>query len=245
MNKEFLFKNRKLPKALIVSSDIYSESEKTLKKLGVEIIYSFENTNVHSALAKHADMQIVALGDNKYICAPETYDYYKDVLKKFDVELKKGDTYLSSNYPGDIAYNIIVTGKYAIHNFKYTDSVLAGNITDLKHINVSQGYCGCTICKIKDGAFITADCGVEKALIENGFDVLHISGKDILLPGFNEGFIGGCSFKILPDVLCVNGDIQTNADYDLIIDFCNCHGVTLLSLSDNPVMDIGSGVCVY
>jgi len=244
MNIEKMLKNQKLPKAVILSSDIYPESENTLTNLGIEVIYSFENKNVHPALSKHVDMQIVSLTDNKIICAPETFGYYSHALKKFPVKLIKGDTYLSSNYPGDIAYNITVTEKCAVHNFKHTDRALMENIGNVDWVDVSQGYCGCTLCKIADDAFITADRGVGKALKEKGYDVLLISGKDILLPGFNEGFIGGSTFMISPNVLCVNGNIKKCPDFGIIVDFCSKYDVEILSLSDNLIMDIGSGICV-
>ncbi|UKI35627.1 MAG: hypothetical protein L6V93_16145 [Clostridiales bacterium] len=57
---------------------------------------------------------------------------------KFDIMC--GETALESHYPGDIAYNIARVGRFVIHNFKYTDSVIKIYISDnnLVCVNVSQ-----------------------------------------------------------------------------------------------------------
>jgi len=227
-------------KFIITSSDIYSDSRDTLQSMGFEVYNSFNNINVSTPVSKHVDMQLVYLGNNQYLCAPECYDYYSELAKIIGFNLIKGETYLSSNYPCDIAYNIIVTEKYAVHNFKHTDSKLAQCIKDKIRINVSQGYTACSACRVTDSAFITADSGIFKALEKYDVDVLKISQTGVLLPGYDTGFFGGATFKISPNLLAVNGNIKTHPDCDKIISFCQKNNVDVLSLSDNPIMDIGS-----
>ncbi len=235
-------KNKSRAKYIITSSDIYSESVDTLQSVGFDVYNSFNNTKVSAPVSKHVDMQLVHLRDNLYLSAPECYDYYYDLAHIMGFDLIKGETYLSSNYPCDIAYNIIVTEKYAVHNFKHTDSKLAQCIKDKIWINVSQGYTACSACRLPDSAFITADEGMVKALEEYDVDVLKISQDGVLLPGYDTGFFGGASFMIYPNLLAVNGNIETHPDCDKIISFCRNHNVDVLSLSDNPIMDIGSAV---
>ena len=229
-------------KFTITSSDIYSDSRETLQSLGFEVYNSFNNTNVSTPVSKHVDMQLVHLCGNQYLCAPECYDYYCELSDIMGFDLIKGETYLSSNYPCDIAYNIIVTEKYAVHNFKHTDSKLAQSIKDRNWINVSQGYTACSVCTVNDSAFITADEGIYKALDSYNLDVLKISTGSVLLPGYDTGFFGGACFKISPNTLAVNGNIEYHPDCDKIISFCKKNNVDVLSLSDNPIMDIGSAV---
>jgi len=235
-------KNKSQAKYVITSQDIYAESVSTLQGLGFEVYSSFNNTNVSTPVSKHVDMQLVHLGNNQYLCAPECYEYYYELFDKTGFNLIKGETFLSSNYPCDIAYNIIVTEKYAVHNFKHTDSQLAQYIKNRAWINVSQGYTACSVCRVNDSAFITADEGIYKALASYNLDVLKISTGSVLLPGYDTGFFGGACFRISTNTLAINGNIEYHCDCDKIISFCKSFNVDVLSLSDNPIMDIGSAV---
>lgn len=229
---------------IIVSDDIYTDTLDNLHSMGYEVIFSYKNNNVCKYLSEHADMQIVNIGNKNLICAPECFNYYKEKLKKYSLNLIQGNTYLSCNYPDDIAYNIIVSEDLAIHNFKYTDAVLLSYIKDKKIINVSQGYTACTLCPVSENAFITADVGMYRTLISHGMDVLCISQGGIELPGFDYGFIGGASFMADKGTLAFNGCIEKHPDYNRIKEFCARRDVRLLSLSANKLMDIGSFVII-
>ena len=231
-------------KAVIASSDIYKESVNNLKKMGLETFFSYSNQNVLSPLSKHTDMQLAKISDNKYVCAPECYEHYKLFFSKFNKELIKGNTYLSCNYPLDIAYNIIVTDNKAIHNFKYTDKTVKENIKSKEKINVSQGYTACTLCLISENAAITSDEGIKKVLLQNNFDVLLVNDDNILLPGFDHGFLGGASFMLSPSCLAVNGNIETHPDSERIKAFSSKHGVEIISLANDEIMDIGSVITI-
>lgn len=232
--------NSKKLKAVIASPDIYPDSVEKLKSMDIEVLFSCKNTNVSPYLAYHADMQITKIDDKTFVCAPECYDYYKNILEKFNVNIIKGNTYLSCNYPEDIAYNIIVTEKYAVHNFKHTDSILKSNLNGRNLINVSQGYTGCILCVISDKACITSDAGIYNKMISLGFDVLKIDDNSVVLNGFDHGFFAGSSFMLFSDTLAVNGNVKSHIDYLKIKEFCLGYGVKLLSLSEQSIMDIGS-----
>lgn len=227
-------------KAVICSPDIYPDSVKKLNSYGIEVLPSCKCENVLPPLSYHTDLQIAKLKENLFICAPELHEHYIQLLSKFNKKLIKGNTYLSCNYPDDIAYNIIVTEQYAIHNFKYTDDIIKESIKYKKRINVRQGYTGCTLCPISHNAAITSDYGIYKILVSKGFDVLFVNDEKIFLPGFEHGFFGGSSFMLSPSVLAVNGHIEYHSDCKAIIDFCSNYGVNVLSLSNECIMDIGS-----
>ena len=227
-------------KAVICSPDIYPDSVKKLNSYGIEVLSSCKCENVLPPLSNHTDLQIAKIEENLFVCAPQLYEYYNTLLSKFKKKLIKGNTYLSCNYPGDIAYNIIVTGKYAIHNFDHTDDIIKEEIKHKEKINVRQGYTGCTMRLISENVAITSDSGIYKILTSKGFDVLFVNDKNILLPGFEHGFFGGSSFMLSPSVLAVNGNIEFHNDCKAITDFCSNYGVSVLSLSNECIMDIGS-----
>jgi len=234
MNSENKFKT------LITSPEISDEALLNLKSMGIKVRFSCENPNVLAPLRYHTDMQITSLGNGKMVCAPELHSYYAGLLKNTNTEILAGNTVLTSNYPGDIAYNIIVAENSAIHNLKYTDPVILENIGNRTKINVSQGYCACTLCMLNENAFITSDRGIHATLIRTGVDVLLIDDSAVLLNGFDHGFFGGSSVMLSSNLLAVNGNIKKHTDCKKITEFCSGHGVEVQSLSDGDVTDIGS-----
>lgn len=235
-----LFDFEKTADAVIVSPEIYDDSNEYFKKNNIDVIYSCENKSVDERLKYHADLQIARIGYKRYVCVPEAYDYYSNILKKYNVDLIKGNTYLSSNYPYDIAYNIIVTESYAVHNFKYTDSIIKRNLSEKNLINVSQGYSACLCIDIKNGVFITSDDGIYNAIVSAGLEVLKISVGNVILHGYNYGFFGGACGRIGNDMFVINGNISMHPDCDNIFSFCKKNKVKAVSLSDRPIFDIGS-----
>ena len=77
-----------------------------------------------TSMQYHADLQICHVGAGVIVSAPECFDYYKNSLEKFGIKVLCGEKEVESTYGGDCAYNVLVIGKYAFHNTKYTDSVI-------------------------------------------------------------------------------------------------------------------------
>lgn len=235
----FFKKNKKI-NTVIASPDISRDSIRYLNNMNINVIFSCENNNVLRSLRYHADMQISFVEPGKAVCAPECYQYYKSALMNCDCEIMAGDTILSCNYPGDIAYNIIVAEKTAIHNFRYTDPKILNFISSKKCVNVSQGYTACTLCMINENAFITSDRGIKRTLVGLGADVLLIDDSQIRLKGFEHGFFGGASVMLSENILAVNGNVMNLSDGCAVCNFCAGYGVDVISLSDEYVTDVGS-----
>jgi len=168
---------------------------------------------------------------------------------------------LSENYPGNIIYNAVCTGKYFIHNLKYTDrslmqaardrhrknkdelSISAGEGQPLETIHVAQGYTRCTCLPVTDDSFITSDMGIAGKLISAGADVLTIKSGYIELPGFDYGFIGGCAGHLFINekpVVIFNGNLPSHPDFPQISSFIQERGIEILFFEDYPLTDIGS-----
>lgn len=192
----------------------------------------------------HADMQIVHLYDNVFICPHYCADYYRTYLK--DAVIIEGYTNLNEKYPDNVAYNVCILGNKIICNIKTADSkllYLARQKYDI--INVNQGYSKCSVCIVNDNAVITSDKGIALSLIKENIDVLLISEGHIALPGFNYGFIGGCSGKLAPDILYFNGDLSKHPDYIKITEFTKKHNCQCVFDSSFELTDIGSILPVY
>ena len=159
-----------------------------------------KNSPVYNEISTHADIYMCQMGlwENSRIFMGNIHE-------------------LGSNYPGNIIYNAICTGKYFIHNLKYTDPDLltaaeawhadvyadihekephtphAPLNTPLIKVNVPQGYARCTCLPVDDDSFITSDAGTAKSLSAHDANVLLIEQGHIKLLGFDYGFIGGCA----------------------------------------------------
>ena len=161
-------------------------------------------------------------------------------------DLFRGDEQrLGADYPGDIIYNACSTGKYFLHNLKYTAPELlsAAKAAGLELIDIPQGYAKCSIAVVSETAIITYDRGIASAIKTVGctLEVLLITPGHIKLPGYNTGFIGGCTgLDYIHNELIFNGDLSLHPDGDSIREFVESHGVTIKDFPGRPLTDIGS-----
>ena len=120
---------------------------------------------------------------------------------------------------------------------------LSSLLTDYasEKIFVKQGYTRCSVCKINDNAIITADKSIADEALVRGADVLLISAGNILLNGYDYGFIGGASVTYRNKIFFF-GNIEKHPDYLKMCDFAEKYSVKLISLSNLPLCDIGGGV---
>ncbi len=209
-----------------------------LLELGFDVIPTIPLKSVYDEINGHADIQIHVV-NNKAICAPEAFEYYKEQLHSMEVVC--GSVALGSVYPSDIAYNVCGMGDKAICNRKYT----APEILDeyKKALHTRQGYAKCSICVVNENAAITADEGIYRILTINGIDALKIRPGYITL-GRMTGFIGGASGLLKPGLLAFSGDIRTHPDHADIEAFCQNAGADIVSLSTGALQDVGSIIAI-
>lgn len=214
---------------------------KALQKTGHTVIPTMLMDCVYDAIASHADIQIHYLGNNRFVCAPEAYEYYKKYLPD-GFTLIKGSKPLGSKYPDDIPYNAAAVGKTLICNSHSTAiEILSEYSCSTRNIlNVNQGYTKCSTCIVNGNAIITADTSIANAAKKNSIDVLKINEGYVELKGMNYGFIGGASGLIEENVLAFNGELNTHPDEEEIKKFCKNHGVDIIELKNDILTDLGS-----
>lgn len=212
-----------------------------LKCKNISFIKSAYLKNTLPSVSTHPDMQICNLGNGNFIAENSVYDYYSDKLKHFGLNLIKGEK-VQSNYPYDIAYNVVITGKYFMHNLKYTECEILDFVKKSNYCicNVKQGYTKCATCIIDENAMITSDIGIYNECIKNGIECLHISSGNIILGERTDGFLGGCCGMIGKRELLFCGDIKRHYDYNKIMSFAAEHLVSIVSSHDGMLTDIGS-----
>lgn len=200
-----------------------------------EIVPSFTHEKLQKPVSSHPDMTILPVGD-VFVCCPESYEYYKEFLGE---RLISGKTALSSHYPNDIAYNVLIYKNKAFGKKDYIDSVVLKELKkrDIELVNVNQGYAKCS-CAMCSNGVITADGSIFEALRKNGINSLKITPGYVKLTGYDYGFIGGAS-GVIDGKLTFFGDVSKHPDFLKIKEFCNFDYFGEFCLSD-----IGTIFCI-
>lgn len=226
----------------LIDKRITKDMKAKLNDLNINIIESTPCIETYDAINCHPDITILKINDNNIIVAPNVYDYYSKKLCPLGFNIIKGNSLIKSKYPYNIAYNIAIFGKYAIHNLKYTDKKVLEFLdkNNFTKINVKQGYCKCSICIVDENSIITSDEGIYKEVIKHDIDCLLIEKGHIDLFDLSYGFIGGCSGLISKDDLIFFGDISKHPNYNEIKKFVESKNKNIISLSNEKLLDLGS-----
>lgn len=157
-------------------------------------------------------------------------------LHRHLIEEKRGDV-----YPYDIALNALRVGRYVFCYEKYT----APQIRALPYeiVDIRQGYAACSTLVLSDTCLVTADPSVEKAASKRNLDVVRIRPDGILLPGYDQGFIGGAS-SVIGNTVCFFGDPTTHPDFIRIEEACHACGYGMKAVLDGPLTDWGGAKCI-
>ena len=206
-----------------ISKNAFPELIGYLKDKGCELCFTEHLTNVSPAVSDHTDLIYVRLDEDTV----------------FEGDRGK----LSKGYPGEVIYNACSTGKYFIHNLKYTDEALlrASEELGLIPVNVRQGYARCSIIPVDGDSIITYDRGVAEACRKTGIDVLLVRPGYVSLEDYDTGFIGGTAGRIGQEIV-FNGDLSKHPDYEMIVAFIREKGLEPVYFTGHPLTDIGSVV---
>ena len=211
-----------------------NEQAAELSRIGFEVIPTMRLDTVYDEIRGHADIQLHRAG-NRLICAPEVFDYYREMLPGTD--LVRGSLCVGAKYPKDIAYNACGMGDTVICRAKYTAPEVIKEYSRI--IDTRQGYAKCSVLVVSATAAITADEGIYKLLLKNGFNALKIRPGYVRL-GKMVGLIGGASGLLSPGLVVFCGDLMTHPDGADIAAFCLENGADAVSLGKGELFDAGS-----
>lgn len=219
----------------IILSGEYLELIESLASLECSIaLLTAENPLLPHPVRFHADLQFLRLSDKKAF-----------VLKNSDISIDNYSIYKSKEspsdkYPRDCLLNCLIIGDKAFGNAKALDEYLLEYLknSNFEFINVKQGYAKCSTLVVDEKHAITADCSIYKALTENDIDVLKIENGNILLPGYDYGFIGGASGK-LGNSIIFTGSIKTHPQGSEIARYIKSCGLEIIELNQGKLIDIG------
>ncbi len=157
-----------------------------------------------------------------------------------------GELVSASGAPEDPReYNAVCLDRFLLHNLKFTAPEILKKARDSGKavLNVKQGFTKCSTLIVDGEAVITSDRGIEKTLFAAGVSVLLISPGNVLLPGYEYGFIGGTAGRVGRRVV-FNGGLDTHPEGDAIRGFIEARGIEIADSPGLPLADIGSILCL-
>ncbi|KZL93655.1 DUF6873 family GME fold protein [Clostridium magnum] len=216
------------------------EEKYSLKNLGLEVLVCPPSPLLYKAVCGHPDM-LLHIIDSKTIMVHKDMDKnFVEILKTLDFDVVFSSNSLKENYPENIILNSISLPKLFIHNLKHTDNNLLSYMRNKISINVKQGYTKCSTAIVSKNSVMTSDKTIAKALIKEDMDVLLLPPGDILLPGLNYGFIGGCCGLIDENSMAFYGDLNYYAFGKEVLNFLKKYDVEPIFLKKGKLIDRGS-----
>lgn len=209
-----------------------------LKKYGN--VHTLEcDTLMPKPISSHPDSLIFIDKGNCII--PKNYVYGKEILKNLclNVTLTLEDE--SNIYPYDTLVNSFIYSNICFSGKNISNTILEYiKNNNYKHVIVNQGYAHCSSIVFKD-SIITQDKGIYIKAKDNNIDTLLVEQGNILLPGYDCGFIGG-SCIVYENEIIFFGDVTKHPSYKQINSFVTSKCGYCTYFKDFPLTDFGGGV---
>lgn len=221
-------------------------AEEALKAHGIATLRLPAHPHLPAPVASHGDM-VLYFGKEKILCTHAYAEVAKEELEVIARRCQRPicvvEEEVFPSYPGDVLFNAAVVGEDLFCLPKHTaGAILQDFLPDRVH-KVRQGYAKCSVLPIGPRAFLTQDPTLAKAGRDLEMDVLELAATEILLPGYDHGFWGGCAsyapYHALKE-LYFCGDIYQHPKGQEILDFCNAHGKVSVALGSFPLTDVGT-----
>ena len=192
----------------------------------------------YAAISGHPDVFCCPVGD-VVVVSPALPSKYTDLFTGNAIKWVYGLKPNAVTYPESAIYNAVITNNLLIHNLLITDQTILSHAGTRKQIHVNQGYTRCNLLPLPGDIFITSDRGIYSVLTREGFEVLYVAPKGILLEGYANGFIGGvCGVR--ENNVFIAGNLSQYKEGQKIRDFLSLHSLTPVELYDGPLIDGGS-----
>lgn len=224
-----------------VMSDKYPCFVRAIEKLGHTVISSDTVSILPIPEQKHADMHILPINNDIFLLNECTVLAEKLPKERLNYCNKKA----GNMYPNNILLNFLFLNNTLYGKLSAIDKNLLDYCKEknIRTVNINQGYARCSTLMLNKKAVITSDLSIEKTLKKDGVEVLLISSGNIVLDGYDYGFIGGATGKIDENTVAFFGNVTNHPDFRKIENFCEKHNVSIKILcKDIPLTDIGGMV---
>ena len=213
----------------------------TLRNYGTCIAFISENIT-YLPISGHPDLFFCPI-DNKVIVAPNTPPEYIKILEKYAVSMTLGNTFVGFQKQYVSAYNVVVSDHYIIHNSKFTDNVILENKENREFINIKQAFTRCSLLPLKNDIFLTSDRGIVDKLDDYSLKYCYVNPDEIILPGYKNGFIGGC-MGVCENRVFICGNLDFYSEGEKIKIFFKSLDYEIIELYQGPLFDGGSLILI-
>lgn len=203
-----------------------------------ELLLMAASGTVYDTISGHPDIFFCMINDTLCV-SPGLDDRIYKKLDSYHIRYICGKQMPGEKYPATAAYNMAICGNAAIHNFNITDGSLKTLAANYNKFHVQQGYSRCNIIPLDGNSLITSDAGIHKVVNAAGMDTLLVTTENILLPGFDHGFIGGCC-GVHDKTVYFTGCLSYHPQGREIKEFIGEHGFAVTELYNGPLFDGGS-----
>lgn len=203
-----------------------------------EVVKLPKDKNIAEPIADHPDSLICIFNDKIFVHSEYAKTAEKELYhlaKKSGLALCPTEAERAAVYPLDCGFNALSIPDH--HLLIGRKKSLAEPLKNHAKGDTNQGYAGCSAL-YADGTVITADPSLEKAALKLGIPVFNISGKDISLPGYKEGFIGGAGGSF-DRTICIFGNTEHSVSARKLASFCDERSMKLVCLEDGGMTDRG------
>jgi len=221
---------------VIIADNRIPEQAKVALENNGEVLYLESHGITYPAIAGHPDIFLCQVNE-QLVLAPNMPKVSWERLSKTSVSYVNGKLPIGKKYPQTAPYNAVVSDKYIIHNQNITDLKIKELTVGKEFIHVNQAYTRCNLIPLKNDRFITSDREIEKVLIRKGFEVLYVNPKGIILPEFENGFIGG-TCGIFENKIFFTGSLNHFYEGNRIQKFVSDYEI--IELYNGPLYDGGS-----
>ncbi|MBQ8004690.1 MAG: hypothetical protein IJ303_00050 [Clostridia bacterium] len=234
-------------KTAICDSRIPTKALDNLKKVADRVVLLPPFEALDAPVSAHPDMLLFPYPAKKIIFTHKDYfSRASELLGFLGYEIIPIKEQIGAKYPFDILLNAANVGNRIFGKLSHISSSLLqlALSENMELINVNQGYARCSLCTVSNNAAITADPSIADAAKNAGINVLSICHGGVALGGYSEGFIGGASGYDGESVYFC-GDIMSHTNGSEISGFCERHFTKVISLSNEPLYDIGTIFFIY
>ena len=223
----------------LCSPYLTNEVRTILDDLGGEGFVIPECPRLARPVAAHPDMLFSVMPDGTVLTEGEYFSENKGFFESmpFYDRIMPSQTVLEPLYPKDVAFDCVYFNDTVIGKKQFIANEIKNDATRV--IDVKQGYALCSTL-ISECFAITADKHIYNAILDNNCEVLLISSNNILLNGYNCGFIGGASCVIESEKTVVFfGNAEVHTDFWRMKKFIEKFGYVLRYPKNVPLEDFG------
>lgn len=225
-------------KTVLCDPKLSDECKGKLEKMGFLVREIPPYDKLPEPIASHPDILLFKLNDERILMGQEYYLINKDFYDSLGVKILLDRNSPGGEYPSDVLFDALAVKDKLYGKKGAVSEKLTKCYSDF--VPVKQGYTRCSVALLNDRCAVTADLGISRALKKDGMSVLEISAGNIVLNGYDCGFIGGAGGKLDDHTYCFFGDLGTHPDADRIISFMSDKTINAVSLSGGPLCDHGS-----